>query len=448
MSIPLTPSPAILSPARPGPTLAFAPDRAPSPRACFIAGKATAHCPFDTPLDIMPADAEEGGLAKLFTARLASGQTIAVKRFHATRELDGPLFEQHLQAAADEFDRMVDLDGADGHAPRAFALGSCFDESGHEHPAIAMTYIEGFTLEYALRASLLSASLRTRDKTQAILSVGLHVARALKACGACAHRDLNPRNVMLVMNPRGEIDRAVIIDFGQSVEAASPLVTPSARPHRLATISFGAPEIYGGPFYACRNEAAVDVYSFGALLHYLRTRTIPFLDLSALDASRADHAQKIVAAKRTPLDTAALLGPSLRPIERKLADLVAACTAFNPSARPGIDAIIAQLSELTGETARAEGTPAQELQTPEQLLKQAENHFYGHAGLTRSRRLARESLERAAEAGNPTAQFKLGKSLALGQHERVDAAKARFWLEAAAAAGHPGAAVTLRALAL
>lgn len=452
----------------------------------FIAHETAPACPFDELKGLRAADAEEGGLAKLFTVRLEGGSVVAVKRFHATRELDEALFEQHQEVARAEYERMLELDGAEGHAPVAYALGVCFDDRSCEHPAIAMEFVDGFTLEYALKAGLISGTAHRADKTRCILEVGLHVSRALAACKQVSHRDLNPRNVMLVMDRWGQVQRAVLIDFGQAIASANPLVTPSAEPHRLATVSFGAPEVYGGPFYFMRNNPSVDVYSLGTLLYYLRTRSIPFLDASTHDPTTQEGARLIVDAKRMPVSIAGELGASLREIDMRLHEVAFDCTAFDPRDRPHIEEVITRMEAVLGEgglnsgvgesnglsagagagahdggtetaTNNASGYGASSTAgastnaatlSPEQLLQLADDHYYGHGGKARSKNRSLSHLIQAAQAGSATAQLKLGRSYALGQHGVVDISKARHWLEQARLSGHPGAAATLKALAV
>lgn len=446
----------------------------------FIAHETAPACPFGQLEGLRAADAEEGGLAKLLTVRLEDGTVVAVKRFHATRELDEALYTQHQKVARTEYERMLELDGANGHAPLAYALGVCFDDRGCEHPAIAMEFVDGFTLEYALKAGLISGTARRADKTRSILEVGLHVSRALAACKQVSHRDLNPRNVMLVMDRWGKVQRAVLIDFGQAIASANPLVTPSAEPHRLATVSFGAPEVYGGPFYFMRNNPSVDVYSLGTLLYYLRTRSIPFLDASTHDPTTQEGARFIVDAKRMPVSIAGELGASLREIDMRLHEIAINCTAFDPRERPCIDEVIARMETVlgeggvdAGEGGSGEGDPAGESHaggssanagagsaasanagagtdvgalSPEQLLQLADDYYYGHGGKARSKQRSLSHLIQAANAGSAAAQLKLGRSYALGQHGVADIAKAHYWLEQAKLSGHPGAAATLKTL--
>lgn len=441
-------------------------------RSCFVARERSRHGAFDMLEDLVAADADEGGLAKLFVAKLADGTAVAIKRFHSVRGFDQALFEQHCAMAQVEYQRLVELDGAGGYAPVAYALGSFFDENGCEHVAIAMEYIEGYTLEYALRAGFLRSGSSKRERAKTSLRVGSYVARALEACAPCVHRDLSPRNVMLVMDGSGSLERVVLIDFGQAAHAKSSLVTPSAGPHRLATVSFGAPEVFGGPFYGMRNEVSVDVYSLGALLYYVASWRIPFLEEGTLNAATAEGARAIVEAKRSPLDYAAAVEGTLCAEERELSQLIAACTAFDPRIRPSASEVLRELERALGRPSAANAacrrrSPKSLKPTPvwrpepseassgscvgvsaSDLLVLSDNYFYGHGGLPRDVRRSYEALLRAAKLGDASAQFRLGKSLALGRHGAVEPAVARDWLAKAAEAGHPGAASTLHALAL
>ncbi|MBQ3106696.1 MAG: protein kinase, partial [Eggerthellaceae bacterium] len=392
----------------------------------FVAHNQSSRCSFDVLEGVLPADAAEGGLAKLFTAALPDGTIVAVKRFHAVRGFDEDSYARQYEMARAEYRKLLDLDGASGHAPFAYALGACIDENGCEHAAIAMEYVDGYTLEYALQSGMLRSGSRTQDTFR----LGAQVTQALLACGGCVHRDLSPRNIMLVMNEDGTVHRAVLIDFGQAASAYDGMVTPAAGPHRLATVSFGAPEVFGGAHYGLRNEPSVDVYSFGALLYYLRARRIPLAGLVSCDATSRQGSARIVEAKLEPLDLAAALGPSLRAAEHALVQLVRSCTAFDPRERPSMQQVADTIQQALGDE-------------PQTLLKRSDDYFYGHGGLRRDTRKSYDALVSAARMGSAEAQFKLGRSLALGHHGNVALPQARTWLDKAARAGHPGAASTL-----
>ena len=471
----------------------------PSESSMFIAERTSSHATFSQLTGVYPADAEPGGFATLLRAVSPSGQVVAVKRYHGSCESEPELFASDREAALREYECMLDMDGANGHAPVVYALGTCIDRFGMTHAAIAMEFVEGFTLEQALRSGVLSGDRRTGSKSRVTLTVVRHVTQAVIACRPHVHRDLSPANVMLVMDGSGSVQRAVLIDFGQSAASTNPLVTPPNAPHKLATVCFGAPEVFSGPHYNRRNSERVDVYALGALLFYLRTRKLPYADAATQDPNTQQGMQAIMAAKAHPLDLLEELGPHVRPLERDMADFVARCTAFDPSARPSADEALALIDDMlasrspqqapdTGAATPAPvpaspvtqpwtagtpnnapqgspatpplhktpgwkpnadttpgnstaSTPVPENATASQLIGMAENSFYGH-GVTRSVKNATKLLQRAAELGDASAQFKLGQSLML-HGDGDDREDGRRWLQKAADAGHRGAAVAL-----
>ena len=256
-----------------------------------------------------------------------------------------------------------------------------------------MEYVEGFTIEQALASGVLSGNARTLDKTNAILEAALHIIDAVNACDRrVVHRDISPANIILTMTRTGDVNRAVLIDWGQSISARSPLVTPALGENRkLATICFGAPCVFGGPFYLMRNEPSVDVYSFGALLYYMRTLELPYADVAANRVLTPETVEVVAAAKREPLTLASKI-PSMRAIERKLDGIIGACTAYDPRERPN-GAIVRRL------IAEALALPdvAQAPSSEESRARAARaQHDGGDAGALRGNEAARSR----AHAGN------------------------------------------------
>lgn len=284
--------------------------------------------------EILPDDSEAGGFAKLMRATRDDGAPVAIKRFHRHNR-DGAEYDADGVAALREFECLCELSGAEGHAPAPFALGTCTDKQGLIHHAIAMEYVEGFTIEQALASGVLSGDARSVDKTNAILGAALHIIDAIEACDRrVVHRDISPANIILTMGRAGEVKRAVLIDWGQSISARSPLVTPALGENRkLATICFGAPCVFGGPYYQMRNDPSVDVYGFGALLYYMRTLELPYADIAASHILTPETVEAVAAAKRDPLTLAGKM-PSMRAIEKKLDGIIGACTAYDPRERP------------------------------------------------------------------------------------------------------------------
>lgn len=118
--------------------------------------------------NLTPDDSEAGGFAKLMRGTTPEGAPIAIKRFHH-HEGEPEAYAADGEAARREFDCLIALGGADGHAPRGYALGTCTDKQGLTHHAIAMEYVEGFTIEQALSSGVLSGNARQSDRTHDIL---------------------------------------------------------------------------------------------------------------------------------------------------------------------------------------------------------------------------------------------------------------------------------------
>lgn len=197
-----------------------------------------------------------------------------------------------------ESETLKSLRGADGHAPKLLTVGSCLDGLQHDHPAILMEYIDGYTLEKVVRENVLMGGAvrpgqgnRSLDARQTVVAMRC-IAQAVVCCHAASlekgvHRDLSPKNIMLVVRPNGTIDRAVLIDFGQAAQWGINTIG------RLGTLWFSAPELFGGDFHADNEisargvrwlkEVTMDIWSLGTLTYYLRMGARPFLGWSGSD---------------------------------------------------------------------------------------------------------------------------------------------------------------------
>lgn len=298
-------------------------------------------------VDITPDDSEGGGFAKLMRAVMDDGSIVAIKRFH--NHEGSPFFDADRQAAKREFGCLVELDGGCGHAPRAFALGTCTDKQGLAHHAIAMQYISGYTIDSALTSGVVSGSAGARPTLEDILPIAKHVCDGIAACSPrVVHRDISNSNIILELNAAGMVANAVLIDWGQSISTFNEHVTPSGNAGRkLATVAFGAPCVFGGKYYDERNKPSVDVYSFGVLLYYLCTGEIPFGDIvSKISFSAGSTGRKNVLGEREveliaeyksdPLSLSGKVALST-PLARTLDYVIGACTQFNPALRPTPD---------------------------------------------------------------------------------------------------------------
>ncbi|MGW5689371.1 protein kinase domain-containing protein, partial [Nonomuraea sp. NPDC003754] len=186
-------------------------------------------------------------------------------------------------------------------------------DTGAARPWLATAYIPGPSLHQAV-----DEHGPLPLESAAVLGAGL--AEGLAAVHGCGmvHRDLKPANVILAE------DGLRLIDFGiaRALDATSHTQTATV----LGTAAFMSPE------QAMAQEVgpASDVFSLGCVLAFAATGRGPF-------GSGPAHAvvYRVVHTE-----------PDLRAAPAPLADLVAACLAKDPAARPGLQHVLTRLTAL------------------------------------------------------------------------------------------------------
>ncbi len=251
-----------------------------------------------------------------------------------------------------------------GVVPRAFCMGWFQDPETHvTSPAIVEEYVEGKTLEQVLRGGWLSGDERTPLDARQTALVAKGIVRALARLldYDVVHRDLAPRNVMLrqrsIQDGLAHGAEVLLVDLGQSTNADS-FVTPAWGRPRLATIAYGAPEVFGGEFYELRNRTSVDIWSLGALIVFMLTGERPWpVGLRTTPATDRGYLSEAVEAKRRCLDLKHYLGREYSSdAEWRLGQIVQACTAFDPGERPGVDDVDSALSGVIAQFPKTSGT--------------------------------------------------------------------------------------------
>jgi len=194
-----------------------------------------------------------------------------------------------------------------------------FGEDEQQRPFMVMEFLRGEDLRQAIKNN------RTGDLTNR-LKIALQVAGALQYIHAqkIIHRDIKPENIHLTGN--GVVK---LMDFG------------IAKTEGLAMTRAGY--VLGTPYYMAPEQVTglnvteqVDVYAFGVLLFEL---------LSGIKPISGDTVERIFySILNEPLN----LGPLYEAgIPQAVCDLVAACTAKDPAARPpGFAPVCAELDRL------------------------------------------------------------------------------------------------------
>ncbi|WP_131769312.1 protein kinase domain-containing protein [Candidatus Protofrankia californiensis] len=248
-----------------------------------------------------------GGMGRVYLGRSPAGRAIAVKVVRPELA-DNPEFR-------DRFAREVQAAQAVSGAYTAAVIDA---DPTAERPWLATAYVPGLSLAETVRRTgpLPQTSVKT-------LAAGLAEALAAVHRAGLVHRDLKPSNVLLAT------DGPKVIDFGISRAADATGLTQTGGV--LGSPGFMAPEqITGGEI-----GPPCDVFALGALIAFAATGREPFgTGPTPALVYRLVHSE-----------------PTLDGIDGDLRELVTACLAKDPAARPGLAAVLARLTDQDEETA-------------------------------------------------------------------------------------------------
>ncbi|MDQ0405579.1 hypothetical protein J2S50_004128 [Streptomyces sp. DSM 40167] len=232
-----------------------------------------------------------GGMGRVYLGRSAGGRTVAVKIVHPHFALD-----EEFRA---RFRREVDAARRVGGAWTAPVLDA---DPEARVPWVATAYAAGPSLTAAVAdgGPLPVHSVRA-------LGAGLGEALAAVHELGLVHRDVKPSNVLLTL------DGPLLIDFGiaRATDGTASLTSTGVS---VGSPGYMSPEQILGKGVT----GAADVFSLGAVLAFAATGTPPFPgDSSAALLYKVVHEE-----------------PRLDDLDGDLRDLVAACLAKDPAARP------------------------------------------------------------------------------------------------------------------
>ena len=247
--------------------------------------------------DLWFIDTASGSNASSAADTSAPGAKLAVKVMrHGCAASHNEALESNEDYKSDwyklrqEYETLRSMDGAQGHAPIAYALGWRIKKTPRgevRYPALAMEYVEGVDIvELREIISNPDGEVCAAD----VLDTARSIVTALLCCTVVSredarylttvsHRDLSSHNLRFMLDKDGRcIERVMLIDFGQSAQNDDPDVTAADGSERLSTPFIGAPEIFDqrqSEARQWRNTSHADCYSIGCLLYYLRCGVWP-----------------------------------------------------------------------------------------------------------------------------------------------------------------------------
>jgi hypothetical protein len=327
-----------------------------------------------------------------------AGRAVAVKVVHPELARDGEFLRRfaHEAAAARAVSGM--------YTAPVVAMGL-----GDSPPWLATAYVPGPSL-----ADLVARYGPLPEAAVWRLAAGLTEAlQAVHGCGL-VHRDLKPANVLLAA------DGPYVIDFGISRALDGTAFTATGR--LIGTPGYMSPEYVAGGAAV----PASDVFSLGCLLAYAATGNPPY--------GRGDPASVLYRVVNGR--------PELSGVPPRLREIITACLARNPAARPGLPQLAAKLSRA------APGAPPASPGTfwPAQVAEGIRLSQAGPAGQA-------GQPGPAGQAGQPGKAGRPGPAGQAGQPGKASPVRAGAWkptirLPAARRRGDPRIAVSAVASAL
>lgn len=279
---------------------------APPPARTSDAGEANAES--DGEYEILDKIGE-GGMGEVYRARQTElGRLVALKRIkdESLTEEDRMRFKREARTLSGLFSP---------HTINVFDAGIQSDESLF----YVMELLDGVNLRELVEKH---GAIEPRRVIHILRQAALSLAEAHSQ--GLVHRDIKPANLM-VCRYGGEYDFVKVLDFGLvkggkvDVQGDQEAITHAgALP---GTPAFLAPEAVSGPAYV---DARTDLYSLGAIGHYLLTARHLFEADSPLAMVRAQvHERPSLASESSPF-----------ALPRELDLLIDRCLHKEPSERP------------------------------------------------------------------------------------------------------------------
>ncbi len=282
----------------------------------------------------------EGASGVVYSARRSSdGVRVALKVIHRSLCYD----EQFTRRFEREATILKQLEG--NHIVRLLDI-TVHDEL----PVLVLEYVEGSSLETALRAGL--------PTIEQAVEITLQICAALGAAhaGGFVHRDLKPGNVIVQGELGGaKVPMVWVVDFGlgKALHRDTPGVSMTDRDLIVGTPEYMSPEQVRGDDVDHRG----DIYATGAILFEMLTGRVPYRANTPMNTMTAHLHEPIPSARSVRPDRG--ISPALeavlsRALAKEPADRYPTARAFAEAlagARHGAHVVAPR--PVTAEDARA-----------------------------------------------------------------------------------------------
>jgi len=218
------------------------------------------------------------------------------------------------------------------NSPRVMAYHdtTVIEDGGQRWPAIRGEYVPGGTVADGLqrneRPTVEQALECVRGVLEGVSAIHSH---------GLVHRDIKPQNVAL---RKGDWEQPVVLDLGLVRDLDNSI---TRYPEMLGTLPFMAPE-------QLRLERAVkrtDVFAVGALLMFILTRELPYIDSQADQGLDSDGLRRAMLARSEQPDWprwAQLQGQ----LDQDVAELLALLVTTEAYERPTVERSIELIDEV------------------------------------------------------------------------------------------------------
>lgn len=257
----------------------------------------------------------EGGMGAVYKARhVATGHCVAVKFLSPI--VQG---EDEADVARGRFQNECEVLGKVSHPNLVGFLDSGTLPDGRFY--LMMEYCEGTTLrDYLLQNERLSPQLA--------LEFGRQIASALEAIHSqgIAHRDLNPKNLMVMKDPSARSGfRIKVLDFGIAKFMQGEGRTSTGI--RLGTCRYMSPEQWEASKSV---DARTDIYSLGLILFEMLTGEFPY---QVADGEQNEAKWYDAHVHRSPRSLRSLWSKAPPELSRFVADLLDKHPEYRPTAQ-------------------------------------------------------------------------------------------------------------------